>query len=349
MVIRATNPRQILPPGGLSPPPNENLITQEEHYVTKLTWLARCTAIGVAVVFGLAAWAADPHNPGQAPPPAPSFQIYAGFFNAQAVKTFSPGYSGTGKTLLDGLTNITGGIAVDNRQNVYVTTGPGWVLMYPPTGVVPMLRYQFPDFHQPNLTAGITVDQAGTLYATLVGDNGIVAEYPAGDTTKASFTISPPPPYTAFAVAVDRQNNLYIQYAFNGPFPQTAYIEKCLPQSKQCTDLGIQLGAGGFNLIVDSQGNVIACDLLAKQIDIFPPNSGQPRVISQGLTGCAYFALDSTETYLVVGNQPRDGGDTSLSIFDYATGELVQNITSGVPQGDLLSGLALAVSPTAAH
>ncbi len=107
---------------------------------------------------------------------------------------------------------------------------------------MPKLRYQFQDQHQPPLTAGITVDQAGTLYATLFGDNGIVAEYPAGDTTQAAFTLSPPLPYSAIAVAVDRQNNLYMEYTLNAPFPETAYIEKCLPQSDQCTDLGVELG-----------------------------------------------------------------------------------------------------------
>jgi hypothetical protein len=315
--------------------------------VTKLTRLARCTAFALTVAYGLAASAADPHSRPGSPNATPSFQIYVGFFNGQELLTFRPGRTGTGKVLLDGLTNITGGIAVDKLQNVYVTTGSGWVVMYPPTGVVPMLRYQFPDFHQPTLTAGITVDPAGTLYATLFGDNGIVAEYPAGDTTQASFTLSPPPPYSAVAVAVDRQNNLFVEYTLNGRFPQTAFIEKCAPQSDQCTDLGVQLGAGGFNLAVDSQGNVVACDALAAQIDVFPAAGGQPRVISQGLTGCNYFALDSSETYLVVGNQPHSGGATSLSIFNYSTGELLQNITSGVPQGDLVSGLALAIGPTA--
>jgi hypothetical protein len=203
------------------------------------------------------------------------------------------------------------------------------------------------DQHQPPLTSGITVDPAGTLYATLFGDRGIVAEYTAGNPTQASFTLAPPPPNAALAVAVDRQNNLYVEYSVAIPFPQPAFIEKCLPQSNQCADLGVRLGAGGFNLVVDSQDNVIACDELANQIDVFPPNGGQPRVISQGLTGCAYFALDRSETYLVVGNEAFGGGPTSISIFNYATGDLMQNITAGVPQNDSINGLALTVSPTA--
>ena len=313
----------------------------------KLSRLARYTVLVLAVSYGLATWAADTRGSRPSPNATPSFKIYLGLFNAQQVNVYRPGHDGPISRLVDGLDNITGGIAVDQAQNVYVTTGGGWVVMYPPTGLVPFLRYQFPDFHQPPLTAGITVDPAGTLYASLYGDNGIVAEYTAGNTTHADFTLSPPPPNSALAVGVDRQNNLYVEYALNGPFPQTAHIEKCLPQSTQCTDLGISLGAGGFNLAIDSQGNVIACDELAAQIKVFPPGGGNPRIISQGLTGCGYFALDRTETFLVVGNEAFHGGATSISIFNYATGEPLQNITAGVPQNDFINGLALGITPTA--
>jgi len=100
-------------------------------------------------------------------------------------------------------------------------------------------------------------------------------------------------------------------------------------------------------LAVDSQGNVAACDELAGQIDVFPPNGGAPRVISQGLRGCGYFALDRSEKYLVVGNEGHAGGAIRISIFNYATGEVLQDMTGGVPQNDFINGLALAVSPTA--
>jgi hypothetical protein len=313
----------------------------------KLTRIARYTVLGLTVAWGLAAWPADPRTSAPAPTAINSFQIYVGFFNAQQVNIYKQGRNGPVSALLDGLGNITGGIAVDKQQNVYVTTGGGWVVTYPPAGLVPSQRYQFRDQHQPPLTAGITVDQAGTLYAALFNDRGIVAEYAAGNPNQATFTLAPPPPNAALAVAVDRQNNLYVEYSVAIPFPQPAYIEKCLPQSDQCTDLGVRLGAGGFNLAVDSQGNVVACDELAGEIDVFPPGGGQPRVISQGLAGCGFFALDSTETYLVVGNEGFNGGATSISIFNYATGDLLENITAGVPQDDFISGLALGVSPKA--
>lgn len=320
------------------------MILQEEEGM-KVTRITRYGILALAISCGVAAWGAGAQKP-SLPDPGASTLMYVGFLVAQQVNIYQQGHnSGPTDLLVDGLTNITGGIAVDQQKNVYITTGAGTVVVYPPGGLVPGLRYQFPDMGFPPLTSGITVDPAGTLYATLFGDRGVVAEYTKGNTQKASFVLAPPPPYSAIAVAVDAQNNLYVEYSNAIPFPQTAYIEKCAPQSDQCTNLGITLGAGGFNLAVDSQGNLIACDELAAQIDIFPPNGGQPRVISQGLNGCAYFALDKSEKYLAVGNEAYVGGPTSVSIFDYATGAVVQNITAGIPQNDILSGLA--ISPAA--
>jgi len=308
----------------------------------KVTRTARYGIFALAISCALTAWGADSAK-SSLPDPGASTLLYVGFLTAQQVNIYQIGHdNGPIDLLVDGLTQITGGIAVDQQRNVYVTDGSGGVVAYPPGGLVPGLRYQFLDQRQPPLTSGITVDPAGTLYATLFGDGGIVAEYTKGHTHKASFVLAPPPPYAAIAVAVDAQNNLYVEYSNAIPFPQPAYIEKCAPQSNQCTNLGITLGAGGFGLAVDSQGNLIACDDLAAQIDVFPPNGGSPRVISQGLNGCAYFALDKSEKYLAVSNEAYVGGPTSISIFNYATGALVQNITAGVPQNDLIFGVAFS-------
>jgi DNA-binding beta-propeller fold protein YncE len=149
---------------------------------------------------------------------------------------------------------------------------------------------------------------------------------------------------TAFAVALDNDSNVYIEY---GPphYPSPGYIEKCPPNSSQCTDLGITLGAPGYNLVVDLQGNIIACDELAATIDVFPPNSNQPRIISQGLNGCPFFALDKQQKNLFVANQSH-GGTTQgvISVFDYASGNLVNTISGGIPSGDLVMGVALSPS-----
>ena len=291
------------------------------------------------VMLSLVTWAAGPSNPPQAD--SSSALLYLGLFNGQGVDIFQSGHSGgPAGQLLDGLTNITGDVAVGPDRQVYVTTGGGWVVAYPHGGFVPVRRYQFPDQVQPTVTTGIAIGNDGTLYAALYHD-GLVVAYPKGNTQKASLVIPVPLGNTAYAVAVDSQNNLYIAYG-GTLFGEPGFIERCAAGSTQCTDLGVTLGSSGYHLALDSQGNVIACDQLAGQIDIFPPNGGQPRVISQGLVGCGSFALNHDGSQLFVANQPHDGNNQGISVFDYASGKFLKKITAGIPADDLLFGVALS-------
>ena len=268
--------------------------------------------------------------------------LYVGLFNGQAVNIYDAfGNGQPSAQLLDGMVNSTGGIAVDRAKRVYVSIGGGNVMVYPSGGFVPVQRYRFPDQYFPGYPLGIAVGGDGTLYAPL-NLAGVVAVYPKGDTQTASLTITMPSGTTAMAAAVDDQNNLYIEY---GPphYPSPGYIEKCPPNSDQCVDLGITLGAPGYNLVVDSQGNLIACDELAAQIDVFAPGSTQPRVISQGLTGCPFFALDKKQDQLFVANQSHDGTNQAVvSVFNYASGMLVNTISAGIPSGNFIDSVALS-------
>jgi len=187
----------------------------------------------------------------------------------------------------------------------------------------------------------MTVGSDGKLYAALYGD-GTVVVYDKGSSRQASLTIPVPANNTAYAVAVDKQNNVYIEYGPAAPFGSGGFIEKCAPGSTQCTDLGITLGAPGFHIAVDSKNNVIACDQLAGQIDVFPPGGTKPRVISQGLVGCLFFGLDPDESQLFVANQPHDGNNKGIAVMDYATGALKTTITTGIPPEDILGGVAVS-------
>jgi hypothetical protein len=301
----------------------------------------RCLVLLFA--FALTARAANPQPPSQTSASNIPL-VYVGLFNAQAVNIYSGSQLQLTQTLVDGLYNSTGGIAVDSSQHVYIVTGAGIVVVYPRGGVVPSNRYQFLDQYQPPLTLGINVGSDGTLYAPLWGA-GVVAEYPKGDTMTSSLTIPAPSGTTVYATAVDSQNNLYIEYGA-AAYPNPGFIEKCPPGSTVCTDLGIVLGAPGFNLVVDSQNNLIACDELAAQIDVFPPGGTQPRVISQGLSGCGFFALNRTENLLFVANQVHAGGSQgAISIFNYATGALVKSVTTGIPSTELIEGIAVSPAP----
>ncbi len=269
--------------------------------------------------------------------------LYVGLFNGQTVNIYDAFGNGQPTAqLFDGLDNSTGGIAVDQSENVYVSTGGNRVMVYPAGGLVPIQRYRFPDQFFPAFPLGIAVGGDGTLYAAL-NLAAVVAVYPKGDTQTASLTIPTPSGTTAYAAAVDSQNNLYIEYG-EPHYPTPGYIEKCPPNSAQCVDLGITLGAPGYDLVVDSQGNLIACDELAAQIDVFAPNSTQPRVISQGLTGCGFFALNRGEDRLFVANQAHGGGQGAISVFDYASGILVNTISGGIPSDDFIFGVGLSPS-----
>jgi DNA-binding beta-propeller fold protein YncE len=264
--------------------------------------------------------------------------LYVGLFKAITVDVFQGAENNQpAENLYDGLGTITGDIVVDQEGNVYVTTTPGWVVGFPGGGLVPGFRYQFKDQSQPPLTFGLAVDSDGTLYAALNNDAEVV-EYAQGKPDKALFSIPMPSGQTAFAVAVDGQKNLYIEY---GAPNQPGYIEKCPPHSTECTNLNLTLGGASPHLALDSNGRLIACDAAAGQIDIFPSGGGKPRVISQGLSGCPFFALNKSETQLFVANQGSESNQ-GVSVFDYETGKLVNTISDGIPSNDIIYGVALS-------
>jgi hypothetical protein len=268
--------------------------------------------------------------------------LYVGLFNGQLVNVYDAfGDGQPNYQLVDALGTITGGIAVGKNHEVYVTTDSGQVVAFDKGKFTPVQRYRFPDQPAQDYPLGIAVDGEGTLYAPM-NTEGVLVVYPKGDTQKASLTIPMPSGETAYAAGVDLENNLYIEYG-GFTFPSPAYVEECPPGSAQCVDLGIQLGSGGFNLVVDNQGNVIVCDELAAQIDVFAPGATQPRVISQGLTGCGFFALDRQQKNLFVSNQVQGGSNQAvISVFDYASGTLINTISGGIPAGDYIFGVALS-------
>lgn len=316
--------------------------------------LWRCSALMLACI--LACWSSGSAQPIRSPGSGSGSSsrlaaktkqtlLYVALYNAKAVNIYDA--SGNGQPmgqLLDGLGhggNATGPLAVDQHQKVYVST-TDMVLGYPKGIPVPWMRYDFLDQPYPATPFGMAFGPDGTLYAPLVGQYILVA-YAKANPKKASLTVSMPSGMTAYAAATDAQNNLYIEYGGVGK-NLPGYIEKCLPNSNQCTDLGITLGAPGYSLAVDSQGNLIACDLAAAQIDVFPPGSTQPRVISQGLMSCPTFALNHAENTLFVANQSQVDGQSNVSVFDYASGNLLNTISGGIPSGELIVGVALSPS-----
>jgi hypothetical protein len=282
------------------------------------------------------AWAQPPAD--KPATPDTSTLLYVGLFNGQAVNVYDSATGSQKSRILDGVFNVTGGLAVDRARKVYVATGSGSVVAYERGELVPTRRFQFPDQGQPVTPQGIAVGKDGTFYAASYHDGAVFA-YKA-DVKQASLVIKMPSGQTAFAVALDAQNNLYI--AYGGPlFGDPGHIEKCAPASADCTDLGITVGTSGTSLALDAKGNLITCDQLASTINVYPPGSTTPRVISQGLVGCPFFALNQTQDLLYVANQPHSGNNRGVSVFDYASGSPVKTISTGIPADDLIFGIAL--------
>lgn len=294
----------------------------------------RRIAVALAA-FALALWARPAAAAGQL--------VYIGLFTAQAVNVYQGGstYPLLGQ-LVDGVGNPVGGLAVDRFKKLFVDTDSSWVNVYEPGSLVPSGTYQIGVAAFP---LGIAIGQDETLYAPLNGV-GVVDVFPKGERRAPSLVIPMPPGDVPLAAVVDSQNDLYVEYSPGGRFPQPAHIERCLPGTTQCTDLGITMGAGGLDLAFDGSGDLVACDELAGQIDVFPPGATQPsRTLTHGLQGCQYFAFDERRARLFVEQAQFDASGGGVEVFDYATGSVITTITAGIPSSDFIEGIA--VSPSA--
>ena len=269
--------------------------------------------------------------------------VYVGLYTSQAVNVYQ-GPSGFGLIgqLLDGVGNPSGGLAVDRFQKLYIATDNSFVDVFQRGSLVPSGTYPIGIATYP---FGIAIGQDETLYAPL-NFVGKVVVYPKGERKNPSLVILTPQGTAPLAVALDSQNDLYIEYGPPGPFPQPAYIEKCAPGSSQCSDLGITLGDGGLNIAFDAQGDLVACDELAAQIDVFPPGATVPsRTLTQGIHGCDFFAFNRASTRLFVDNEAFGQSGGGVTVLNYATGAQVGAITAGIPSSDYIFGIA--VSPSA--
>jgi DNA-binding beta-propeller fold protein YncE len=269
--------------------------------------------------------------------------VYVGLFTAQTVNVYQggSGYPLLGQ-LFDGVGNPVGGLAVDRFQKLYISTDGSWVNVFDRGSLVPSGTYTIGSATFP---LGIAIGRDETLYAPL-NQIGVLDVFAKGERRAPTLIIPMPQGDTPLAAAVDGQNNLYIEYGPFGHFPQPAHIEKCLPGTTQCSDLGITLGAGGLDLAFDASGDIVACDELAGQIDVFPPGATQPsRTLTQGLHGCDSFAFDKQRARLFVDDEAFGASGGGVVVFNYSTGAAIATITAGIPSTDFIEGIA--VSPSA--
>jgi hypothetical protein len=266
--------------------------------------------------------------------------------------------------LVDGIDTPVNGLATDpTSSTLYALSSFVAVTAFAPGTVVPAGAYGVNGYAL--FGDALTVDQ-NYVYVILTGctvvDSGCTHPLPdqQGEvliyrrsatpslTARPVRTLLTPPNNFALAATVDNKGTLYVEY---GGYPTAAHIEAFEPGSSKHRTLPMELGLGGGSLALDARGDLIACDQIARAIEIFKPNASKPsRMINDGLSNCSYFALSKDERTLFASNEAVLGGQlqpgASISIYDYASGKRLRTSSQGLSPTTSFLG-ALAVSPAA--
>jgi hypothetical protein len=270
-------------------------------------------------------------------------------------------FDGSGKvtgTISDGLGESLGGIAADRKGRVYINEAATGVVIYANANGVPAGFYGNPANHG-GVPIGLAVAKR-SIYAEIsaptTAGNALVLEYPMKSyplgRTQPAREIKLPAG-VAGGIALDADQNIYVNYSAIGEFPQTGEFLEFPAGSTTGKLLKMHVGNPGPGLAIDSQGNLIACDNEYSKIEVFAreKNGGfaskPSRTIDEDLTDCGSLALSGDGRTLYVDNQPFSLGQYNLpvkiNVYDYASGKLEKTITKGVDQ--VAAVVYLAVNP----
>lgn len=192
-------------------------------------------------------------------------------------------------TISDGLSDPER-LFVDKKKNMYASNaGNSTITEYAPNATSPSLTIS----DGVSTPTGLVVGGDGTVYVANVGSDS-VTEYPAGSTSPSltiALTVLPE------NLAVDKSNNLYIQYL--GGNTGSGVIEVPSGQSSG-TDLGLTIGSAGA-LEVDKKGNILILDTSVPALDVFPPKTTSPSKQIDITSGSPFeLSLNKKETQLYV-------------------------------------------------
>ncbi len=232
--------------------------------------------------------------------------------------------------ITDGISGPEGSF-VDSHGNLFVSNVTNYtVTMYPHGSTTWKLRYT--GFAYPT---NVAVAKNGTVYIPdLIG--GKVVEFPKGKTrSKLTITVTDPQ-----GVAADTKNNLYVSYNTGAHGAGPGAVNEYAPGSSTGTNLGLPIVWAAGDAI-DRNGNIVVADQGSGSgngaVYVFPPGSTTPsQTINQGMEDPFRIAIDKPSKNLYV----ADPEVNALLVYDYASGALINTITTG-----LTSVYGVAVSP----
>jgi hypothetical protein len=253
--------------------------------------------------------------------------LYASNFYPSSIELYAAGQPGAPLigTIANGISSSYN-LAVDPSGTLYVQNNNGTISEYAPGKLTPnKILYE-------QLGIGtavcVTIGPDGTVYSSDPLDSEVFV-FAHGSTTQTS-TLSINSP---LGLAVSAKNVLYVDYTTT-----TGGRIEAFPGGKgPGRDLGLSFKLIG-GLAIDPAGNLLAGDQGTQQIDIFKIGAKQPfREISTAPSYPYQFALDANATDLYVASGEPNG----VSVYDYATGKPVGDVTQGFSSQDYTEGVAL--------
>jgi len=257
--------------------------------------------------------------------------LYASNFYPATIEIYAadkPGVPLIGE-IGNGLSNLYN-LCVDRTGALYAQNNNGTISVYNPRALTPN-KTLYESVRQ-GTGVGITVADDGSVYTSDPYDSLVFVFAPGSTRNTGTISLASP-----LGVAVDKRGTLFVSYSASASrggvmaFPggkQPGYV---------VNGISLQLTGG---LAFDRAGNLLVGDQGTKMIGVYKVRAHSASLQRQIASNYPYeFTVDSHDKnlYLVSGDQPN-----GVSVYDYASGALLNSITAGFSSQDYAEGVALA-------
>jgi sugar lactone lactonase YvrE len=289
------------------------------------------------IAFFVSACSADQSLPTTAWSSAVRHQPAATFANlyvdyGSGIGVFKPGITKPFRTIKDGVSAASGGMAIDSRGYVYLANTNAVTVYAPKSGSV--LRSLVKGIVGPG---AITLDKIGNVYISTCNacsgsthGGGITIYGPGGSAFKRRITqgIS-----VAWRLAVSPDGKLYV--ANWSPIWDVAIYPPGAKTPRQTITKFTSGVQAPSSLAFDSAGHlflgVSGGEYGKNVIRIYPPNSITPSGVIKGLHYPGSMAIDENSGLLyVVNSNVSSSAQGSIAVYSLSTHKLVSSIINGV-------------------